>query len=134
MPLAILCGCTAWFVSDLVGNPEDRFSKNEAHMTKLMEKIDKLILTCWMGVLSLPYGQPYSFLVKSFSPFLVKSFSQSITFFFYFESRCALKVYTCLSATYGARDSRGQNPVFTTLLRSSCFKHNTTIFIVRFRP
>ena len=30
-PLAILCGCTAWFVSDLVGNPEDRFSHNEAH-------------------------------------------------------------------------------------------------------
>ena len=25
-PLAILCGCTDWFVSDLVGNPEDRFS------------------------------------------------------------------------------------------------------------
>ena len=29
-PLVILCGCTAWFVSDLVGNPEDRFSHNEA--------------------------------------------------------------------------------------------------------
>ena len=31
-PLAIFCGCTARFVSDLVGNPEDRFSHNEAHM------------------------------------------------------------------------------------------------------
>ena len=31
-PQAIFCGCTAWFVSDLVGNPEDRFSHNEAHM------------------------------------------------------------------------------------------------------
>ena len=31
-PLAILCGTTAWFVSDLVGNPEDRFSHNEAQM------------------------------------------------------------------------------------------------------
>ena len=30
-PLGIFCGCTAWFVSDLVGNPEDRFSHNEAH-------------------------------------------------------------------------------------------------------
>ena len=30
--LAILYSCTAWFVSDLVGNPEDRFSHNEAHM------------------------------------------------------------------------------------------------------
>ena len=31
-PLAILCGCRAWFVWDLVGNPKDRFSHNEAHM------------------------------------------------------------------------------------------------------
>ena len=32
-PLAIFCGCTAWLVSDLVGNPEDRFSQNEAHIS-----------------------------------------------------------------------------------------------------
>ena len=31
-PLAIFCSCTAWFVSDQVGNPEDRFSHNEAHI------------------------------------------------------------------------------------------------------
>ena len=31
-PLAIFCGCTAWFVSDLVENPEDRFPYNEAHL------------------------------------------------------------------------------------------------------
>ena len=30
--LAIFCGCTARFVSDLVGNPEDWFSHNAAHM------------------------------------------------------------------------------------------------------
>ena len=30
--LAIFCGCTAWFVLDLVGNPEDRFSQNEAQI------------------------------------------------------------------------------------------------------
>ena len=30
-PLAIFCGSTARFVSYLVGNPEDRFSHNEAH-------------------------------------------------------------------------------------------------------
>ena len=30
-PLAILCGCTAWFVSDLVGNPKNGFSHDEAH-------------------------------------------------------------------------------------------------------
>ena len=29
---SIFCGCTARFVSDLVGNPEDRFSHNEAHL------------------------------------------------------------------------------------------------------
>ena len=31
-PLAGLYGCTARFVLDLVGNPEDRLSQNEAHM------------------------------------------------------------------------------------------------------
>ena len=31
-PLALFCGSTAWFMSDLVGNPEDRFSHNEAHV------------------------------------------------------------------------------------------------------
>ena len=31
-PLAIFCSRTAWFVSDLVGNTEDRFSHNEAHI------------------------------------------------------------------------------------------------------
>ena len=30
--LAKFCGCTARFVWDLVGNPEDRFSQNEAHL------------------------------------------------------------------------------------------------------
>ena len=30
--LNIFCGCTAWLVSDLVGNLEDRFSHNEAHI------------------------------------------------------------------------------------------------------
>ena len=31
-PLAIFCGCTARFVLDLVGNPEDQFPHNEAHI------------------------------------------------------------------------------------------------------
>ena len=31
-PLAIFYGCTARFVWDLVGNPEDRFSHNEVQM------------------------------------------------------------------------------------------------------
>ena len=31
-PLAILCDCTDRFVSDLVRNPEDRFSRDEAHI------------------------------------------------------------------------------------------------------
>ena len=29
--LAIFCGCTARFASDLFGNPEDRFSHDGAH-------------------------------------------------------------------------------------------------------
>ena len=32
---AILCGCAAWFVSDLVGNPENRFSHDAAHVIKM---------------------------------------------------------------------------------------------------
>ena len=35
------CGCTAWFVSDLVQNPEDRFSHNEAQL-KYAEIINRL--------------------------------------------------------------------------------------------
>ena len=35
--LAIFCGCTARFVSDLVGDPEDRFSQNEAQLMKCKE-------------------------------------------------------------------------------------------------
>ena len=31
-PLAILCDCTACFVTDLVGNSEDWFSHNEAQI------------------------------------------------------------------------------------------------------
>ena len=37
-PLAIFCGCTVRFVSDLVGNSEDRFSHNEAHLLKQPQK------------------------------------------------------------------------------------------------
>ena len=34
----ISSSCTAWFVRDLVGNPEDRFSHNEAHMFTFLTK------------------------------------------------------------------------------------------------
>ena len=36
-PLAIFSDCTARFVSDLVGHPEDRFSHNEAHILLSLE-------------------------------------------------------------------------------------------------
>ena len=29
---SIFCSCTAHFVSDLVGNPEDKFSQDAAHL------------------------------------------------------------------------------------------------------
>ena len=35
-PLAIFCGCTDWFVSDLVGNPEHRFSRDAAQMNNVV--------------------------------------------------------------------------------------------------
>ena len=31
----ISCGCTCWFVLDLVGNPEDRFSCEEARLSSI---------------------------------------------------------------------------------------------------
>ena len=38
-PLAIFCGCTARVVFDLVGNPDDRFSHNEAHMYQSLSRL-----------------------------------------------------------------------------------------------
>ena len=37
-PLAIFCDCTAGFVSDQVGNPEDWFSHNEVHISSIESK------------------------------------------------------------------------------------------------
>ena len=31
-PLAVFCACTAWFVSDLFGSPENQFSCDVAHI------------------------------------------------------------------------------------------------------
>ena len=45
IPLALFCGCTARFVSDLVGNHEDRFSHNEAHIFLLqVEAVDRTVV------------------------------------------------------------------------------------------
>ena len=33
-PQAIICGCAARFVPDLVGNPDDRFSHDAAHIVE----------------------------------------------------------------------------------------------------
>ena len=38
-PLGIFCDCTARFMSELVGNPEDRFSQNEAQIGINMRQI-----------------------------------------------------------------------------------------------
>ena len=38
-PLATFCGCTAWLMSDLVGNPEDRFSLDKAHFIFYMSRV-----------------------------------------------------------------------------------------------
>ena len=42
-PLAIFSDCVARFVSDLVGNPEDRFPHNEAHFDEDPTTIDVFI-------------------------------------------------------------------------------------------
>ena len=46
-PLVIFCGCTARFVSDLVGNPEDRFSHNEAHLMPSAGAISQLAMVAY---------------------------------------------------------------------------------------
>ena len=45
-PLATFCGCTARFVSDLVGNPEDRFSRDVTQRTwyNKPESLPKLLM------------------------------------------------------------------------------------------
>ena len=45
-PLAILCGCTVRFVSDLVGNHEDRFSHKEAHLMYALVDNRKVTFVC----------------------------------------------------------------------------------------
>ena len=42
----VSCTCTAWFVWGLVGNPEDRFSHNEAHMIMQSLMFGKVSCTC----------------------------------------------------------------------------------------
>ena len=46
-PLAIFCGSTGWFVSDLVGNPENRVSRvgafiNQGQTTPWVQNFDEI--------------------------------------------------------------------------------------------
>ena len=43
--LAFFCGCTGWFVSDLVQNPENWFPHDTAHFNLVMRKLCLSILT-----------------------------------------------------------------------------------------
>ena len=45
--VVIFCGCTAWFVSDLVGNPEDRFSHNAAQKESTSTECIAKFLHAW---------------------------------------------------------------------------------------
>ena len=58
-PLAIFCGCIEWFVSDQVGNPEDRFSHNEAHNKVTESQVFSLLdLLLYIHCLSLVVRKP----------------------------------------------------------------------------
>ena len=55
-PLAIFCGCPAWFVSDLVGNPEDRaFSRHPAFEIRNVSRDETQFLQIF-GITSSFYG------------------------------------------------------------------------------
>ena len=43
-PLAIFCGCTSRFLSDLVRNPEDRFSNDESHICLFVNPLRKALM------------------------------------------------------------------------------------------
>ena len=42
---AIFCDCTAWFVSDLVGNPEERFRHN-TDFTEQGHMVNRIFCMC----------------------------------------------------------------------------------------
>ena len=50
-PLAIFSGCTTRFVSDVVGNPEDRFSQNDAQLRSTLH----LVCFFWKRYLTIYY-------------------------------------------------------------------------------
>ena len=60
-PLIIFCGCTARFVSDLVGNPEDQFSHDEAQIEDINPPVDIFKCTIFVG-----YGRVIQILLVSY--------------------------------------------------------------------
>ena len=52
LSLAIICGCSARFVSDLVGGLEDRYFHNETHMLMVLSYkiLFNLENTCLLGI------------------------------------------------------------------------------------
>ena len=44
--LAIFCGCTARFLSELVGKPENRFSQNEAQLYLCHTQLNLNLFVC----------------------------------------------------------------------------------------
>ena len=50
----LVCDCTARFVSDLVGNPEDRFSSDAAHFSFQVRKYERLTK---LTILDKPIGK-----------------------------------------------------------------------------
>ena len=58
-PLASFCGCTVRFESYLVENPEDRFSRDEAHI-----KCQEINMTLWSNVNPIIFDIPCGLLGK----------------------------------------------------------------------
>ena len=71
-PLAIFYDCVAQFVTDLVGNPEDRFSHNDAHIILFYSFIELSIF--WLFTFKSVKNGPNS---EKCKPFVMNGLSHS---------------------------------------------------------
>ena len=87
-----LSGNTAWFVSDLVGNPEDRFSHNEAHICEELCYVNMCIIISHFLICELRHQDNMSVcFTPPYTPLLYSNF-RGIHYFLIFSLKHILRV------------------------------------------